>query len=254
MNIGVAKPSPGELGSCPHFFINTHSIHEKVDTVVFEQEALKAASATFINSSRVIVTGGTGLYVKVFCEGIDELPAIPVRIREQVSLAGKQQGVNFLRTWLEQLDPGFLLTSKEIANPARLMRALEVKLATGQSILDFRAGKKAVREFRIRKIGIWWPRELLYARINERVDMMMQAGLLEEVKALYPHRHLKALQTVGYRELFGYLEGSFTLDQAVDKIRQHTRNYAKRQMTWFSKDPSVEWYSAGALPSPADLT
>jgi tRNA dimethylallyltransferase len=241
LNIGVAKPLPEELSAVRHYFINTHSIDDRVDTVVFEEEALRGASETLINSDHLIVTGGTGLYVKVFCEGIDEIPVADAATRMELMQLWKAEGVEGLQRMLSGVDPEFLQQTNEKNNRARLMRALEVKLASGRSILSFRQGTTRQRPFRIRKIGLNWPREVLYNRINKRVDQMMADGLLEEAKALYPHRHRKALQTVGYQELFDHFDGRYSLDEAVDKIRQHTRNYAKRQLTWFRKDPDIQW-------------
>lgn len=249
LNIGVAKPSTEELMAVRHYFVNSHSIFDRVDTVVFEEEALRGASETFASSDHVIVTGGTGLYVKVFCEGIDDIPVADAATRMELMQLWKDQGVEGLQRLLSAVDPEFLQQTNEKNNRARLMRALEVKLASGRSILSFREGGRKERSFRIRKIGLNWPRESLYNRINQRVDRMMEAGLLEEARALYPHRHLKALQTVGYQELFDHFSGHYSLDEAVDKIRQHTRNYAKRQLTWFRKDLSVEWVRPdGDLP------
>ncbi len=241
MNIGVAKPSPDELAQCPHYFINSHSIHDKVDTVVFEQEALAAAEKIFSEHSIAVVAGGTGLYVKVFCEGIDDIPPTDPDVKHQVQNAWQEGGMARLQQWLNEVDPVFLGATKEPGNRARYMRALEVKLSSGKSILDFRGGTKKKRPFSIKKIGIRWPREILYQRINERVDKMMLAGLEKEAEGLYPFRHLKALQTVGYQELFDYFENKYSLDEAVEKIKQHTRNFAKRQMTWFTKDPEITW-------------
>jgi tRNA dimethylallyltransferase len=241
LNIGVAKPSQDELRQCRHYFIDSHSIHEKVDAVVFEQEALAAAQKIFSANEVSIITGGTGLYVKVFCEGIDEMPAVDPEVKIRVEEVWRSGGVSALQQWVTEIDPGFLLATKEKDNRVRLMRALEMKLSSGRSILDFREGQKKQRDFTIKKIGIEWPREILYQRINARVDNMMEAGLLEEARSLYPHRDLKALQTVGYQELFDHLDGKYSLDEAVDKIKQHTRNYAKRQLTWFRKDSNVEW-------------
>jgi tRNA dimethylallyltransferase len=245
MTIGVAKPSPQQLATVHHYFIDTYSIHDRVDAAVFEKDALRAAREVFADHDHVVVTGGTGLYVKVFCEGIDELPPIDESIRKEVR--EKERSVQELQQWLEEIDPSYLRNTHEPANPVRLMRAIEVKLSSGRSILEFRTGSRVNRDFRIRKIGIEWPRETLYARINQRVDEMFDAGLLEEARGLYPHRHLQALQTVGYQEVFEYLEGKFSLDEAREKIKQHTRNYAKRQMTWFRKDPEIEWKSYDRL-------
>ncbi|HEX5668513.1 MAG TPA: tRNA (adenosine(37)-N6)-dimethylallyltransferase MiaA, partial [Chitinophagaceae bacterium] len=241
LNIGVAKPSQDELRQCRHYFIDSHSIHEKVDAAVFEQEALAAAQEIFRANDVAIVTGGTGLYVKVFCEGIDEMPAIDPEVKSRVETVWRNGGVNALQQWIAEIDPVFLSATKEKDNRVRLMRALEVKLSSGRSVLDFREGHKKQREFSIKKIGIDWPREILYERINRRVDEMMGAGLLEEASSLYPHKHLKALQTVGYQELFDHFDGKYSLEEAVEKIKQHTRNYAKRQLTWFRKDPEIEW-------------
>lgn len=243
LNIGVAKPSPDELRQCRHYFIDTHSIHDRVDAVVFEQEALDAAREIFNVNEVAIVTGGTGLYVKVFCEGIDDMPAVDPEVKSRVEAIWKNGGVSALQQWIAEVDPVFIGATKEKDNRVRLMRALEVKLSSGRSILDFREGQKKKREFTITKIGIDWPREILYQRINKRVEDMMEAGLLEEATRLYSDRDLKALQTVGYQELFDHFEGKYSLDEAVEKIKQHTRNYAKRQLTWFRKDSSVEWMS-----------
>jgi tRNA dimethylallyltransferase len=243
MNIGVAKPSVEELSQCPHYFINNHSIHEKVDAVVFEQEALAAAKQIFSENDIAIVAGGTGLYVKVFCEGIDDIPATDPLIKQQVQVAFNEGGFQRIQQWLNEVDPAFLSATKESGNRARFMRALEVKLSSGKSILEFRQGIKKTRPFSIVKIGINWPREILYQRINARVEEMMTAGLLKEAESLYPFRHLKALQTVGYQELFDYFDNKYSLDEAVEKIKQHTRNYAKRQMTWYTKDSEIKWTS-----------
>lgn len=243
LNIGVAKPSQEELASCPHYFINSHSIHDGVDAVIFEQEALSAAEKTFRNHNVVVVSGGTGMYVKVFCDGIDDIPATDPAIREKVDKAWKEGGTASLLRWLNEVDPVYLNSTKETGNRARMTRALEVKLSSGRSILDFREGNKKLRPFLIKKFGISWSREDLYNRINQRVDDMMKAGLLAEVESLYPHRHLKALQTVGYQELFEYFDNNMSLEEAVSKIKQHTRNFAKRQITWFRKDPEITWAS-----------
>lgn len=239
MTIGVAKPLPEELAAVRHYFIDTHSIHESVDAKVFEQEALAAAAEVFEHNDHVVVAGGTGFYAKVFCEGIDELPPISETVRADVR--GQKRTVKALQEWLAQIDPAYLQHTHEADNPSRLMRAIEVKLSSGESILSFRTGGKQKRPFKIRKIGIEWPREALYARINQRVDEMFAAGLVEEATGLYPYRHLPALQTVGYQEIFDYIDGKYTLETAREKIKQHTRNYAKRQGTWFKKDPEIQW-------------
>lgn len=243
MNIGVARPSPEELAAAPHHFIASHSIQEDVNAGVFEQFALAKIEALFAAHPVVIMTGGTGLYIKAFCEGIDEMPSIPTVIREEIIHAYKKNGLLWLQEQVQQKDPVFWQTAEQ-HNPQRLMRALEFVEATGKSISLFRAGKKAERSFHIIKIGLEMPRALLNERINQRVDIMMQSGLLEEVKSLFSFRHLNALQTVGYQEIFEYMEGKTDLNRAVELIKQHTRQYAKRQMTWFKKDNSIHWVNA----------
>lgn len=243
MDIGVARPSPEELATVPHHFIASHTIKEEVNAGVFEQYALAQTEMLFTNHPVVVMTGGTGLYIKAFCEGIDEMPAIPSAIREKIIQLYETNGLQWLQEQVQQKDPIFW-QSAEQKNPQRLMRALEFAEATGKSITLFRAGKKAERPFRIIKIGLEMPRELLNERINQRVDVMMKSGLLEEVKTLFPFRHLNALQTVGYQEIFDYLEEKTDLKWAVELIKQHTRQYAKRQMTWFKKDSSIHWVNA----------
>lgn len=245
MTIGVAKPSPEELAAVHHYFIDTHSIHETVDAKIFEQEALAAADKVFEHHDHVVVTGGTGLYAKVFCEGIDELPNVNDSVRAEVR--GHKRTVVELQQWLEKIDPDYLQQTPEAENPSRLMRAIEVKLSSGRSILDFRTGEKKQRPFEIRKYGIEWPREVLYARINQRVDEMFDAGLVEEAIYLYAYKHLPALQTVGYQEIFDYIDVKYSLETAREKIKQHTRNYAKRQMTWFKRDADILWKTYESL-------
>jgi tRNA dimethylallyltransferase len=241
LNIGVAKPTIEELDLVHHYFINSHSIHETVDAVVFEKYALEAIAKIFLKNNVAIVCGGTGLYLNVFCEGIDDIPKTPPELRAEIIALYKNSGIEFLQSALLENDPDFLNSSSEINNPSRLMRALEVKLFTGKSILSFREGVKKQRNFDIIKLGIELPREILYHRINTRVDQMMEEGLLEEVKMLYAFKHLTALQTVGYTELFDFIEGKADLNFAIEKIKQHTRNYAKRQITWFKKDIAIQW-------------
>ncbi len=242
MNIGVARPSPDELQQVEHHFIASHSIHEEVTAVTFEQYALKKVGELFQQHDTVIMTGGTGLYIKAFCEGLDQIPDIPKQIREGIVSNYDQWGLEWLQEEIKLKDPEFY-QSGEIQNPQRIMRALEVKEATGNSILHFRKGKKQARGFDIKKIGLELPKEILRQRIDKRVDQMMDAGLLEEIKQLQPFKQLNALQTVGYAELFDYLDGKLSLNEAIEQIKIHTRQYAKRQMTWFKKDQEIKWYS-----------
>jgi len=243
MNTGVARPSPEELSAIPHHFIASHSVQEEVNAGIFEQYALAKTETLFKNHPVIVMTGGTGLYIKAFCEGIDEMPVIPTAIREKIILAYESNGLLWLQEQVQQKDPVFWQTAEQ-QNPQRLMRALAFVEATGKSITLFRAGKKAERPFRIIQIGLEMPKELLNQRINQRADSMMQSGLLEEAKSLFPFRHLNALQTVGYQEIFDHLEGKTDLNRAAELIKQHTRQYAKRQMTWFKKDSSIHWVNA----------
>ena len=234
LNIGVAKPSTNELQSVKHYFIDSHSIHEEVNVKVFEQYALNAIHEIFKTNDVAIMVGGTGLYIKAFCEGLDEVPPVDEATRVAINESYSKGGLDWLRNEIQKQDPLYF-SSGEIQNPQRMMRALEVKFATGNSILDFQSGKKVQRDFEIRKIHLDIPRSELYERINNRVDKMMLAGLLQEAETLFPYRHLNALQTVGYKELFDFMEGKFSLDTAIENIKKNTRHFAKRQITWFKK-------------------
>lgn len=242
LNIGVAKPSLEELQTVPHYFINSHSIHQQVDAAVYEQYALDSLSKIFEQSDTAIVVGGTGLYIKALCEGVDEMPPIPENIREEVRNGFREYGIEWLRQEVSQLDPLYFQTG-EIQNPHRLMRALEFFKTTGQSIRTYQKGSVKERPFNIIKIGLQLPKEELYQRIHTRVDQMILQGQVEEVRNLLPYQHLKALQTVGYKEIFDHLNGLCSLDAAIEFIKTSTRQYAKRQMTWFKKDVGFEWFS-----------
>ncbi len=218
LNVGVAKPNAEELASVHHYFINSHSIQEEVNACTFEKYALEATAMTFQDKDTVVMVGGTGLYIKAFCEGIDLIPEISPGCRDEISSAYKTQGIDWLREEVRQVDPVWFATGEQM-NPQRLMRALEVKKSTGRSLREFQTRQKITRDFTIRKLAPLVSREELYMRINKRVDEMMAAGLLDEVKALYPYRHLNALRTVGYTELFNYLDGKWKLQEAVEKIK-----------------------------------
>ena len=241
LNIGVAKPSADELQLVKHYFISSHSIHEEVNASVFEQFALEKIETIFKSNDVAVMVGGTGLYVKAFCEGMDEVPAIDPSVRQTILDKYNTYGIEWLKEQVKQNDNDFFISS-EIQNPQRMMRALEVKLSTGKSILSFQKQTKKERPFKIIKIGLELPREQLIERINHRVDVMMKDGLLEEVTALQQHKKLNALQTVGYKEIFDYLDGISTFDGAVEAIKINTRQYAKRQMTWFKRDKEISWH------------
>ena len=240
LNIGVARPSTEELKSVPHHFIATHSIQEEVTAASFEQYALTKAAELFIKHDVVVMAGGTGLYIKAFCEGLDSIPAIPANIRDIITRSYEENGLSWLQEQVKEKDPVFY-EKGEIQNPQRMMRALEVVEYTGQSILSFRKNKKTERAFAIVKVGIDLPKEELHRRIHYRVDQMMEHGLLQEVRDLKPYQHLNALQTVGYKEIFDYLDNKISLEKAIEDIKTNTRQYAKRQMTWFRKDLTILW-------------
>ena len=241
LNIGVATPSVQQLQQVKHYFIQSHSVHEEVNAAVFENYALDSIKNIFQDHDIAIVTGGTGLYVKAFCEGLDEIPEVDGNIRSKIIQQYEEKGLSWLQEEVSVNDPLYY-SAGEIQNPQRLMRALEVLLSTGRSIRSFQRQQPQERDFRIIKTGLELPREQLYQNINHRVDEMMKQGLLDEVKGLTPLRQLNALQTVGYSELFKYLDGSISLEEAIEEIRKNTRHYAKRQMTWFRKDPSIKWF------------
>jgi tRNA dimethylallyltransferase len=240
LNIGVARPSPEELDRVPHHFIATHSIHEEVTAASFEQYALTKAAELFVKHDVVVMAGGTGLYIKAFCEGLDSIPAIPVAIRDTIIQSYNENGLPWLQDQVKEKDPEFF-EKGEIQNPRRMMRALEVAEYTGQSILSFRKGNKLERAFSIIKIGIDLPKEELHRRVHYRTDQMIELGLMEEVQRLLPYQQLNALQTVGYKEIFDYLNKKITLEKAISAIKTNTQQYAKRQMTWFKKDTEILW-------------
>ena len=245
LKIGVARPSEKELAAVPHHFIATHSIHQKITAADFESYALQKAGEIFLKNNVVVMVGGTGLYIKAFCEGLDLIPEVPEAIHHEVMRQYNENGLSWLQKEVQELDPLFY-GSGEIQNPQRLMRALEVFRSTGQSITVFRKGKKAERDFNIIKTALQLPKEDLHRNIHSRVDHMMEHGLLDEVRSLIPYRHLNALQTVGYKELFEHLDGTSTLTEAVDQIKKNTRHYAKRQITWFRKDQDFKWFEPDA--------
>lgn len=240
LNIGVARPSLEELSQVTHHFIASHSIQKKVNAASFEQFALNKVEEIFKEKDVVVMVGGTGLYIKAFCEGLDEIPEVPELIRNEIINAYNQKGLEWLQQEVQGLDPRFFNVG-EIQNPQRLMRAMEIYKATGRSILDFRNRRKPKRNFSTIKIALEINKEDLHRNINNRVDKMMEQGLLEEVRSLIPHQHLNALQTVGYKELFNFFSGEISLQGAVELIKKNTRQYAKRQLTWFKKDKEYKW-------------
>ncbi|MDI9366355.1 MAG: tRNA (adenosine(37)-N6)-dimethylallyltransferase MiaA [Flavobacterium sp.] len=253
ISIGTAKPSQKQLAQAKHYFINSHSLHHNVNAGVYEQYTLNVCDEIFAQNNVAIMVGGTGLYVKAFCEGIDIMPTVPTNIRANIINQYQANGLSWLQNELQTKDPIFWQTAEQ-QNPQRLMRALEVFETTGKSITNYRSNIAVERPFNIVKIGLEMPRELLVKNINLRVDAMMQAGLLDEVKNLQTLQHLNALQTVGYKELFAYLKGNCNLATAINQIKINTRQYAKRQMTWFKKDADIYWFNNNNKTVGAEVT
>lgn len=246
MSIGTAKPSAQELHEAPHYFINSRSISDDYSAGDFEREALMQVDKLFLHTDKVVVVGGSGLFVRALCDGLDDLPKAPNEIREALNAALEQDGLPALQDRLRAIDPDNY-DKMDHDNPQRVVRALEVYEATGKPISHYQKNQKSKRDFNIITVGLNTDRALLYDRINKRVDLMMQEGLLEEVKNLIPYRNKPALLTVGYAELFDYLDGKISLEQAVDSIKQNSRRYAKRQITWFKKYGDTTWFEPNQL-------
>jgi len=246
MNIGVARPSADELKAVPHHFIASHSITENINASYFENYALGKVQALFTTKDTVVMVGGTGLYIKAFCEGVDLIPASETSIRENIITQYEQLGMRWLQKEVSVKDPQYWEKGEQ-KNPQRLMRALEVMLGTGSSITSFQNKKPIERPFKIVKIGLELPREELYERINTRVLNMVEDGLEKEVKSLEASAHLNALQTVGYSEWKDYFEQKISIEKVIENIQQNTRHYAKRQMTWFKRDLATTWFKADSI-------
>lgn len=240
MPIGTAQPTSEELAMAEHHFIADREPEDDFNCGRYEQEALARLEELFASHDIVVAVGGSGLYIQALCEGLDSLPEADDRLREELKRRLAEEGVERLAEELRVLDPQYA-AEVDLQNPARVMRALEVCIATGRPYSEQRKGIKSQRPFNIIKIGTEMPRDVLYDRINRRVDMMIDDGLVDEAKALYPKRQLNALQTVGYRELFDHFSGEISLEEAIDLIKRNSRRYAKRQMTWFRRDESIKW-------------
>lgn len=241
MNIGTAVPSENELSQANHHFIQHISIEEEYNVGRFEEDAIKVLGEIFKLNSNAILVGGSGLYQKAITEGLDSFPNIPSEIREKYNTILKNEGIEKLQSLLKEKDPESY-NSIEISNPRRLTRALEVIEASGKSFTFYQNQTKKQRKFDVIKIGLDAPREVIYDRIEQRVNLMIEKGLVEEAKKLYPYRHLNALQTVGYKELFSYFDGELSLAEAISEIKKNTRRFAKRQLTWFKKDSEIKWF------------
>ena len=246
MNIGVARPSVDELKTVTHHFIASHSITENINASYFENWAMDKVESLFSTKDTIVMVGGTGLYIKAFCEGLDLIPAIDAEIRENIIAQYEKLGMRWLQKEVSVKDPQYWEKGEQ-KNPQRLMRALEVMLGTGSSIISFQNKKAVERPFKMVKIGLELDREELYQRINDRVLNMIELGLENEVKSLEAYAHLNALQTVGYSEWKDYFEQKISKEKVIENIQQNTRHYAKRQMTWFKRDPAITWFNASTV-------
>jgi len=233
------------LAAAKHYFINSHSISESFSVGDFEKQGLALLDELFKVHDKVILAGGSGLYIKAICEGFDDLPVADISVREKLNRQLENEGITTLQKHLQQVDPDYY-TQVDLNNPQRIIRALEVFETSGKPFSSYRNATVNKRPFNIIKLALDMPREKLYERINLRVDLMAKQGLIQEVKNLLPYRQLNALNTVGYSELFDYFDGKTGLDEALLLIKQNTRRFAKRQLTWFRKDKDFVWFDAGA--------
>ena len=246
MSIGTAAPTEEELSQAKHYFVHHISIEDKYDVADYERDALQLLGELFKTHDTVVMTGGSGLFIDAVCNGIDAMPDVEPEIREKVQKLFDEGGLKAIQDEVHRLDSDYYAIVDQ-QNPRRLQRALEICYQTGKPFSSFRSGNTVKRDFDIKKYAILWDRQQLIERIDKRVDMMMEQGLLNEAKALYPKRDLNALNTVGYKELFAYFDGSCSLKEAVEQIKIHTRQYAKRQMTWLRKDTSYQWVTTDDL-------
>ena len=246
MPIGTAQPTADEQAAAKHYFIADREVEDDFNCGKYEKEALALLDELFAESEYVVAVGGSGLYVQALCEGMDDLPDADPALRESLKQRLESEGLDSLVAELRRLDAKYA-EEVDVCNPARVMRALEVCLATGRPYAEQRKGAVAERPFHIIKIGTDMPRDVLYDRINRRVDMMVEEGLETEARSMYPKRHLNALQTVGYRELFEYFDGNCTFEEAVELVKRNSRRYAKRQLTWFRRDENTAWFHPNDL-------
>lgn len=242
LSIGTAAPTEEELSQANHYFVHHLSIFDKYDVADYERDVLCFLKQYFNTNDCIVMTGGSGLFIDAVCNGLDAIPDVTDDIRMRVQKIYEKGGIGALQREVESVDPTyFQIVDKQ--NPRRLQRALEVFYQTGKPYSTFRQKNVAERDFDIIRVALLWDREALIERINRRVDMMMEQGLLDEAKSVYPYRHLNTLNTVGYKELFDYLDGKCTLEQAVEQIKISTRQYAKRQMTWLRKNNDYQWFT-----------
>lgn len=239
--IGTGVPPAEVLKLVPHHFVQTKSIFDYYNVSEYETEALQLVNHLFKSKNPLILTGGSMLYIDTICKGIDDIPTVDPLIRDEVIKWYEGNGIKALQMRLLEIDPDYYRIV-DMNNPKRLIHAVEIYQMTGKPITSFRKNILKERSFNILKIGINQDRKVLYERINQRVELMMKAGLLEEAKTVYPHRKLNSLNTVGYKELFSYFDGDCSLEEAVDLIKRNTRKYARKQLTWFRRDPEIKWF------------
>jgi len=240
MEIGTAVPSAEELKAVQHYFIQYKSIFEPYSVGDFEKDALALLDNLFQEKDIMVMVGGSGLYVDAVIFGLDEFPEVDPKLRESLNQALQEKGLEHIQEELKLRDPKYY-NRVDLDNPHRLIRALEVSISANRPYSSFLGQNRPERPFKHLYVGLDAPREIIYERINDRVDHMMEAGLLEEAKRLYPHKNLNALQTVGYKELFEYLEGNYSLEAAVSEIKKNTRRFAKRQLTWLRNNEDILW-------------
>lgn len=246
MSIGTAVPSSEELAQVKHHFIQHKSIFDTYSVGDFERDAITLLKELFKQHNVVIMVGGSGLYADTVVYGLDDFPEVSPEIRNELNELYQKQGITYLQTRLKDLDP-IQYTQMDVQNPQRMMRALEVCIASGKPYSSFLNRKETLRDFTNITIGLTAEREVVYNRINERVELMLENGLLIEAQTLFPHKKLNALQTVGYRELFDFFEGKISLDFAIEEIKKNTRRFAKRQYTWFHKNKDIHWLEISQL-------
>lgn len=240
--IGTAQPTAEQLATAEHHFIASHALDDNFNCGEYEVQALARLEELFQKHNTVVAVGGSGLYIQALCEGMDDLPQADEELRQRLAERLQNEGIESLAAELQRLDPIYY-EQVDRCNPSRVLRAVEVCLQTGKPYSSLRTGERRKRDFNIVKVGIDWERATLYDRINRRVDMMIDEGLEAEALAVYPLRHLNSLQTVGYREMFDYFDGKITREEAIELIKRNSRRYAKRQMTWFRRDPEIRWFS-----------
>lgn len=253
LKIGTAAPTEEQQRQVRHYFVGSLSIDDYYSASMYEQDVMKLLDTLFETSDYALLTGGSMMYIDAVCNGIDDIPTVDEETRSKLKQRLSEEGLEALCEELKRLDPEhYEIVDKQ--NPRRVVHALEICIMTGKTYTSFRTNERKERPFRIVKIALNRPREELYQRINARVDQMMRDGLLEETRQLYQRRHLNALNTVGYKELFTYLDGDWTLEEAVERLKGNTRRYARKQLTWFKKDPDIKWFECNGTTSNEDIT